>query len=127
MANPKGNEASLKKFKPKWQSGETRTIRVPIILANQILNYAHKLDELPSQVNVEDEKAAIAIATRNSVLTLSRVIALLEDIADTKRFTQSQKDQLRYEGIQQLEALKRVIKSLSDYSNPAGIDSDSED
>jgi hypothetical protein len=114
MANPKGNESSLKKFKPKWQSGETQTIRVPIILAKQILSYAHKLDELPSQVNVEDEKAAIAIAIQNAALTLSQVIDVLEEIADTKRFTQQQKDRLRYEGIQQLETLKQVIKTLSD-------------
>lgn len=114
MANPKGNESSLKKFKPKWRSGETQTIRVPIILAKQILNYAHKLDESPSQVDVTDEKAAFAIATQNVALTLTQVIDVLEKIADTKKFTQQQKDRLRYEGIQQLETLKQVIKTISD-------------
>lgn len=114
MANPKGNESSLKKFKPKWQSGETQTIRVPIILAKQILNYAHKLDESPSQVDLPDESTLGAMASQNAVLTLSQVIEVLEEIVDTKRFTQQQKDRLRYEGIQQLETLKQVIKTLSD-------------
>lgn len=44
MPNPKGHEASLKKFKPKWRSGPTQTIRVPIALADQILDYGHRLD-----------------------------------------------------------------------------------
>jgi peptidoglycan hydrolase CwlO-like protein len=46
MANPKGNEASLKnsRFKAAWQSGSTRTIRVPVVLAETVLEYAHRLD-----------------------------------------------------------------------------------
>jgi len=44
MPNPKGHEASLKKFKPKWKSGPTQTIRVPISLADRILDYGHRLD-----------------------------------------------------------------------------------
>lgn len=35
---------NLKKFIPKWKHGKTRTIRVPIALADQILDYAQKLD-----------------------------------------------------------------------------------
>ena len=32
-------------IKPKWRSGETRTIRVPIALADQVLEIAHRIDE----------------------------------------------------------------------------------
>ena len=31
-------------LKPKWKSGQTRTIRVPVVLAEQLLEIAHKLD-----------------------------------------------------------------------------------
>ena len=42
------NPDSLKNLKPrfdkKWVHGKTRTIRVPVTLADQILDYAHDLD-----------------------------------------------------------------------------------
>lgn len=42
------NPDSLKNLKPryapKWKHGTTRTIRVPVALADQILDYAHNLD-----------------------------------------------------------------------------------
>lgn len=47
MSNPNGNESSLAKFKPQWRNGITKTIRVPVILADKILEYARELDELP--------------------------------------------------------------------------------
>ena len=31
-------------LKPKWKSGQTRTIRVPVVLAEQLLKVAHRLD-----------------------------------------------------------------------------------
>jgi hypothetical protein len=47
MPNPKGHEDSIKdsRFKAAWQSGPTRTIRVPIALANATLEYARQLDK----------------------------------------------------------------------------------
>jgi hypothetical protein len=47
MPNPKGHEDSIKdsRFKAAWQSGPTRTIRVPITLADATLKYARKLDQ----------------------------------------------------------------------------------
>ena len=33
------------KFKSKWNNGKTRTIRVPVTLADQVLDYAHQLDD----------------------------------------------------------------------------------
>jgi len=46
MPNPKGHEESIKdsRFKAVWQSGPTRTIRVPIALADATLEYARQLD-----------------------------------------------------------------------------------
>ncbi|MEG4301775.1 hypothetical protein [Microcoleus sp. D3_18a_C4] len=46
MPNPKGHEDSIKnsRFKAAWQSGPTRTIRVPITLADSTLDYARQLD-----------------------------------------------------------------------------------
>jgi len=32
-------------LKSKWKLGQTRTIRVPLVLAEQLLELAHKLDE----------------------------------------------------------------------------------
>ncbi|MEG4007722.1 hypothetical protein QUA41_17695 [Microcoleus sp. Pol11C1] len=47
MPNPKGYEDSIKdsRFKAAWQNGPTRTIRVPIALANATLDYARQLDQ----------------------------------------------------------------------------------
>lgn len=47
MANPNGNEASLRdtRYKAAWKSGPTRTIRVPVVLAEATLEYAHRLDD----------------------------------------------------------------------------------
>jgi hypothetical protein len=47
MPNPKGHEHSIKdsRFKAAWQSGPTRTIRVPIALAEVTLKYARQLDK----------------------------------------------------------------------------------
>jgi len=46
MPNPKGREDSIKdsRFKAAWQSGPTRTIRIPIVLADVALEYARQLD-----------------------------------------------------------------------------------
>jgi hypothetical protein len=47
MPNPKGHEDSIKdsRFKAAWHSGPTRTIRVPIALADAALEYARQLDQ----------------------------------------------------------------------------------
>ena len=51
MANPDGNIATLKHYEPKWKSGATRTIRVPVALANRLLKIARELDNHTTQVN----------------------------------------------------------------------------
>lgn len=51
MANPKGNEATLIKFTNKWNSGATKTIRVPVAIAKQVLEYARELDKLAPKLD----------------------------------------------------------------------------
>jgi len=65
MANPKGNPETLKSYKPKWRSGKTRTIRVPIALADETLEYARKRDRgenLSTDTSDIDKDAIINIA-----------------------------------------------------------------
>lgn len=49
MANPKGNVDTLKHYSPKWRSGKTQTIRVPIALVPAIMEHAQALDEGTTQ------------------------------------------------------------------------------
>lgn len=44
-------------LKPKWKSGQTRTIRVPVVLAEQLLEIAHKLDSGESLDLTQDNEA----------------------------------------------------------------------
>lgn len=59
MSNPNGNESSLVRFKPQWNNGITKTIRVPVALADKILEYARELDELPMQTSSPEIPSAI--------------------------------------------------------------------
>lgn len=77
MSNPKGNVASLKPYQSKWNSGETKTIRVPVVLADQVLDYARKLDngETVSQVIQVDSTKPYKLEDE----TLSQVIQMLSE------------------------------------------------
>jgi hypothetical protein len=59
MSNPKGNESSLIKFTNKWNNGATKTIRVPIVIAVQVLEYARELDKLPIKNSTLENPNAI--------------------------------------------------------------------
>ena len=73
MANPKGNPQNLKSYKPKWKSGKTQTIRVPIAIADLVLEAAQEIDtngnksllqvinELDSQVDKEGNQLVLEI------------------------------------------------------------------
>ena len=45
MPNPNPKLENLTSYKPKWQSGQTRTIRVPVAIADKVLEIAHQIDE----------------------------------------------------------------------------------
>jgi len=65
MPNPKGHEDSIKdsRFKAAWQSGPTRTIRVPIALAEVTLEYARQLDK-----NIEPHDTAERFDNKTDVV-----------------------------------------------------------
>ena len=45
MPNFNPNLDNLKSYKPKWLSGKTQTIRVPIAIAEKVLKIAHEIDK----------------------------------------------------------------------------------
>lgn len=54
---PRSSDGSLDHLlKPKWKSGQTRTIRVPKVLAEQLLEIAHRLDAGESLDLTQDKK-----------------------------------------------------------------------
>lgn len=91
----RGNLATLKHYTPKWKSGATQTIRLPIALVDQVLAYARSLDagEVSPDVPIESNH-------------LSQVIEILEEVIQTPRnnFGQKPKARLR-EAIDLLDSL----------------------
>ena len=77
MPNPKGHEDSIKdsRFKAAWQSGPTRTIRVPIVLADATLDYARQLDQC---IEPHDTKDVSDIGT-NTVAVEPRYTGIKTD------------------------------------------------
>lgn len=81
MGNPKGNLATLKSYAPGWNFGQTRTIRVPVALAPQVLEFARALDngEALSQLNKVEEASKAEVNSPIDSETLSQVIAILNE------------------------------------------------
>ena len=73
-------------FKSKWNAGETRTIRVPEALADEVMAYARKLDEqYPNQLDDSVSQSIDAAALLNELKPLlgkgsKLTLAKLEDI-----------------------------------------------
>lgn len=97
MSNPRGNEATLRKYEPKWRAGKTRTIRVPVALADQILEYAHRIDA--------GEDSSTGIDSHS----LSQVIKDLESVVDTPRNNFSVKKRMLLESA--INRLKSLVTS----------------
>ena len=76
MANPKGNPQNLKSYKPKWKSGKTQTIRVPIAIAPLVLEAAREIDENGNvsllQVIKDKDKLISELKTQLSTVTSER-------------------------------------------------------
>jgi len=68
MPNPKGHEDSIKdsRFKAAWHSGPTRTIRVPIALANATLDYARQLDNTIEPRDTADRRSGSEVDKKQS-------------------------------------------------------------
>jgi hypothetical protein len=104
MPNPKGHEDSIKdsRFKAAWQSGPTRTIRVPIALAEVTLEYARQLDR-----GIEPRDTRI----QSDSPTHSKVDNIVSEPRDTAQI-QAELESLRanYEAL--LETSARVTAKL---------------
>ncbi|MCU0544865.1 MAG: hypothetical protein MUE44_22290 [Oscillatoriaceae cyanobacterium Prado104] len=79
--------ANLKHFEGKWRHGQTRTIRVPIALADRILAYARRLDSGESLDTLELPDAAdllnqLKAKRKRSKADLADVEAILELLAE---------------------------------------------
>ena len=116
---PKGGLRSTS-WKPTWKHGATKTIRVPIALAEQILQIAKLLDEdhnicLDSLVTDNNEQASlldaqakeIAASALSTVLEMKR-IAMTKESKKHTRANNSLIKQWRYE----IEALQRAIEAI---------------
>ncbi|MEG4508162.1 hypothetical protein QUA81_31830 [Microcoleus sp. F6_B4] len=68
MPNPKGHQNSIKdsRFKAAWHSGPTRTIRVPIALADATLDYARQLDQGTEPRDTSNVSPEIEVKTGKS-------------------------------------------------------------
>jgi hypothetical protein len=106
MPNPKGHEESIKdsRFKAAWQSGPTRTIRVPITLAEVTLEYARQLDQ-----GTEPHDTMI----QSDSVTHSKVDNIVGEPRDTAQL-EAELESLRanYEAL--LETSARVTAKLRD-------------
>lgn len=80
MPNPKGNPQNLRHFTGKWRSGGTRTIRVPIILADEVLSYAQALD------------TGVSASSFNEGMTRERLDAIASELLEDSTLTRNGKD-----------------------------------
>lgn len=118
---PRGYTPTLKPFSGKWKSGATKTIRVPIALANSVLDYAIKLDSGEihlSQVNepsfIESEVGLLHTTDHikldeNEMNHLLQVIRTLEEIYQVPRnsFGKAAKEKL----LGAIDELKSLVTS----------------
>ena len=104
MPNPKGHEDSIKdsRFKAAWQSGPTRTIRVPMALAEVTLEYARQLDR-----DIEPRDTMIQFDS----LTHSKVDSIVSEPRDTAQL-QAELDSIRANYDALLETSARVTAKL---------------
>jgi hypothetical protein len=104
MPNPKGHEDSIKdsRFKAAWQSGPTRTIRVPIALAELTLEYTRQLDQ-----GIEPRDTRI----QSDSVTHSKVDNIVSEPRDTAQL-QAELESLRANYDALLETSARVTAKL---------------
>ena len=104
MPNPKGHEDSIKdsRFKAAWQSGPTRTIRVPIALAEVTLEYARQLDQ-----GIEPRDTRV----KSDSLTYSKVDDIVSEPRDTAQI-QAELESIRANYDALLETSARVTAKL---------------
>jgi len=122
MPNPKGHEDSIKdsRFKAAWQSGPTRTIRVPIALAEVTLEYARQLDrgiEPPDTGKIFNNGTdTVIVESRDTKVqsdspTHSKVDNIVSEPRDTAQI-QAELDSIRANYDALLETSARVTAKL---------------
>jgi len=73
LSMPRGGARSNSGPSPSWKTGKTRTIRVPIALADQLLEVARQLDNAPALNSFEPDTGsdiALAVQILTEALTL---------------------------------------------------------
>ena len=110
-------------WKPTWKHGATKTIRVPIALAEQILQIAKLLDEghnislnnlvtdNKEQISLLDAQTKVIAASALSTALSMKRIAMTKESKKHSKATNSLIEQWRYE----IEALHRAIKAIDSY------------
>jgi hypothetical protein len=124
MPNPTGHTDSIKnsQFKAAWQSGPTRTIRVPIALADATLEYARQLDQGieprdTREISDTGISAAIVEPHDTEINADSRVDNPVDTIAVEPRDTaniQAELDSIRANYDALLETSARITTKLRD-------------
>ena len=119
MPNPKGHEDSIKdsRFKATWHSGPTRTIRVPITLADATLDYARQLDHKIEPRDTADRRSNSEVEKKQSQ---SR------DTADRRSNSEIEKKQSQSRdtsgSIDEVKRLKGECKRLQNLVNDMRIE-----
>ncbi|MCU0545883.1 MAG: hypothetical protein MUE44_27580 [Oscillatoriaceae cyanobacterium Prado104] len=74
--------ANLKHFEGKWRHGQTRTIRVPIALADRVLAYARQLDngESPDAADLLNQLKAKRKRSRADIADVEALLDLLSPV-----------------------------------------------
>ena len=116
MPNPKGNPSTLKPYTAQWRHGRTRTIRVPVALADKVLEYERQIDEQTlTQAHQVNDGEANKITTQDQDAklhqTLTQVIAAIEKVCGTphtSKFTRLMKAQLTAYAVEPLKTLTQV-------------------
>lgn len=80
MPNPSGYSQTLRHFSGKWRTGRTRTIRVPIALADEVLAYAQALD------------TGVSASSSQGGMTRERLDAIAADLLEDSALTRNGKD-----------------------------------
>lgn len=76
---PRGGKREGAGAKPKWNSGRTKTIRVPEAIVDQVLEYARMLDE--GQIIESDTKSNVVDLRSINVPTIrSRPFVFVSDL-----------------------------------------------
>ncbi|OYD92761.1 hypothetical protein CDG77_14000 [Nostoc sp. 'Peltigera membranacea cyanobiont' 213] len=106
MLRPGKNSSS---FPPAWNHGKTKTIRVPVVLENQILDYARAVD---SKL-IFDESRNIPLLPGDFLQIIDRYIDWrCENYRSTQKFTKPDITARTWDELRKLQELLRESPEL---------------